>query len=69
MPVMVMPQKVRMQVIRHGTARKVPCRAEYISISGFSAGASKANVLSARLGREVMYALVPTLSQGATVDR
>ncbi|MBZ7596863.1 hypothetical protein FML05_21895 [Klebsiella variicola] len=31
-PVMVVPQKVRMQVIRHGTARKVPCRADYFSV-------------------------------------
>ena len=46
MLVIMMPQKVRMQIIRHGGTRKVPSLADYLFTSVFPSGASEADVIS-----------------------
>ncbi|MBE8826603.1 hypothetical protein F3H65_11630 [Klebsiella quasipneumoniae] len=46
MLVIMMPLKVRMQIIRHGGTRKVPYLADYLFTSVFPSGASEADVIS-----------------------
>ena len=43
---MAVPQKVRMQIIRHGGTRKVPSLTDYLFTSVFPSGASEADVIS-----------------------